>query len=292
MDEAGNSSHRWTVVLGSTLRALRSWPAAIGAPLVQTLDLAMSVSDPARIVMTLAAPDLLDARLAHPALSLGRVLREPADRGTACSLFLALRYIQAADPDALIVVLPADHFVHPPRAFSARVIAALEAARRIHRMVILGVAPTTLETPHGWILPGSPMARVSQLEVRRVEVCIDQPGRDLATLMRDTGGLWSTLILAAPLERLWASGRRCLPEVLAALDSFSDVAGTPLEQSWLEATYDRLPHRSIASHFLHRLGEELAVAELEEVSWCDWDCSRRILDALHEAGDLPLTAGP
>jgi mannose-1-phosphate guanylyltransferase len=286
MDDDASRSHTWTVVLGSTFRVVPSWPSEIGTPLVQTLDLATSISDPERVVTTLAACDPLDAHATHPALALGRVLREPVDRGTACSLFLALGHIQAVDPDALIVVLPTDHFVHPAHEFGARVATALEAARRLDRIVVLGVAPTSIETAHGWILPGSPIARVSQLEVRRVEVFIDQPSRDLAALIRDTGGLWSTMFLAAPLGRVWASGRRGLPEVLSALEPFVDFAGRPFERSWLEATYDRLPHRSIAAHFLHRLGEELAVAELDQVSWCDWDCSRRILDALHEAGGL------
>jgi len=294
MDGAVDHRHTWTVVLGGALEPEGSWPGDISSPLSQTLDLAMSISDARRVVVPLPAREpwaALPGGPSHPVLDQGRVLREPSDRGTACSLFLALCLVQAVDPEALIVVLPADHFVHPAHALGIRVTAALDTARRIDRTVVLGVAPTSLEARHGWILPGSPVARVSQLEVRRVETFIERPSHDLAALIRDTGGLWSTMMLAAPLERLWASGLRSLPELLTPLDPFPAVAGTPLERPWLDATYARLPRRSIASDFLHRLGEELAVAELNEVSWCDWESSRRILDVLHDLGGRPENIG-
>src|SRR5207247_4854391 len=42
----------------------------------------------------------------HP----GLVVRQPANRDTAAGIFLPLTYVRAADPEAVVAILPSDHF--------------------------------------------------------------------------------------------------------------------------------------------------------------------------------------
>src|SRR5256885_6845085 len=60
-----------------------------------------------------------------------------------------LRHV--ARGDALMAVLPADHYIEQPQKFLEVVNAALDAARQPGRMVVLGIPPTRPETGFGYI---------------------------------------------------------------------------------------------------------------------------------------------
>src|SRR5580693_1832838 len=81
-----------------------------------------------------------------------RVLTEPVGRNTAAAIALAAIHVRhAARGDALMAVLPADHFIANPERYRITVRAALDVARRPGRMVVLGIPPTRPETGFGYI---------------------------------------------------------------------------------------------------------------------------------------------
>src|SRR5260221_11846063 len=81
-----------------------------------------------------------------------RVLTEPVGRNTAAAIALAALHVRhAAQGDALLAVLPADHYIANPERYRIIVRAALDAARRKGRMVVLGIPPTRPETGFGYI---------------------------------------------------------------------------------------------------------------------------------------------
>jgi len=57
----------------------------------------------------------------------------------------------AARADALMAVLPADHYIEQPQKFREIVNAALDVAREPGRMVVLGIPATKPETGFGYI---------------------------------------------------------------------------------------------------------------------------------------------
>src|SRR6266849_4248684 len=81
-----------------------------------------------------------------------RVLMEPVGRNTAAAIALAALHVRhAARGDALLAVLPADHYIANPERYRIIVRAALDVARRKGRMVVLGIPPTRPETGFGYI---------------------------------------------------------------------------------------------------------------------------------------------
>src|SRR5258708_12308910 len=80
------------------------------------------------------------------------VLTEPLGRNTAAAIaFAAIHVRQAARGDALMAVLPADHFIAQPEKYLRIVSAALGSAREQERMVVLGIPPTRPETGFGYV---------------------------------------------------------------------------------------------------------------------------------------------
>src|SRR5216683_3828614 len=87
-----------------------------------------------------------------PAAARKRVLTEPLGRNTAAAIALAAIHVRhAADGDALMAVLPADHFIAELEKYRRIVNAALQAAREQERMVVLGIPPTRPETGFGYV---------------------------------------------------------------------------------------------------------------------------------------------
>jgi mannose-1-phosphate guanylyltransferase/mannose-6-phosphate isomerase len=84
------------------------------------------------------------------------IVVEPIARSTAPAIAVAAMLVRKRDPDALLLVLPADHSVKNPAAFQAAVDSATAGA--VRRMLItFGVSPDRPETGFGYIHCGQPL---------------------------------------------------------------------------------------------------------------------------------------
>jgi mannose-1-phosphate guanylyltransferase/mannose-6-phosphate isomerase len=82
------------------------------------------------------------------------ILLEPAARNTAPAVAAAANYLLAIDPDALMLVLAADHVVNDGAAFhAATLLAAAQASSGA--LVTYGIVPTAPETGYGYIQRGA-----------------------------------------------------------------------------------------------------------------------------------------
>ncbi len=79
------------------------------------------------------------------------IVLEPVGRNTAPAIALAA---DAADPEALLLVLPADHVIRDVPAFQAAIRRALPAAEA-GRLVTFGIVPNAPETGYGYIRRGA-----------------------------------------------------------------------------------------------------------------------------------------
>src|SRR5712692_2382162 len=87
-----------------------------------------------------------------PAAARKHVLTEPLGRNTAAAIALAAVHVRhAARGDALLAVLPADHYIAQADRYRQIVRAALKVAREPGNMVVLGIPPTRPDTGFGYI---------------------------------------------------------------------------------------------------------------------------------------------
>ena len=85
------------------------------------------------------------------------IILEPAGRNTAPAIALAALQAQAQQPEALLLVLPADHHVTDPAAFRAAVGRAVAPARA-GKLMTFGVVPSRPETGYGYVRCGEALA--------------------------------------------------------------------------------------------------------------------------------------
>ena len=90
------------------------------------------------------------------------VLLQPSNKGTAPGILWPAHWVSRRDPEAVVAVFPADHFIHPEPAFLAYVAQAVEIAQHHPDLVVLlGVRPDRAEEGYGWIEPGEPLPGVA-----------------------------------------------------------------------------------------------------------------------------------
>lgn len=98
---------------------------------------------------------------------------EPAGRNTAPAIALAALHLAATDPAALMLVMPADHFIRDEPAFATAVAAAAKAAVAGGALVTFGIKPTYAETGYGYIRGGEALDGVTG--VRKVAEFVEKP---------------------------------------------------------------------------------------------------------------------
>lgn len=149
-------------------------------------------------------------------LSQRRTLVEPARRNTAMAVALAAYRLLAEDPDAVMVVLPADHHIPNDRAFAAAVQRAARAANREGVLVTLGIRPTRPDTGYGYIRLGAEAAGYRGLH--RVDRFVEKPGAKTAARYVAGGRhLWNAGIFVWRADAIVREIECCAPELHKAL---------------------------------------------------------------------------
>ncbi len=124
-----------------------------------------------------------------PAAARKRVLSEPIGRNTAAAIALAAFHVRHAEKggDALLAVLPADHYFADAPGYRKIVSAALSTAREPGRMVVLGIPPTRPDTGFGYIERIGDAAHAKGFPVFAVKRFTEKPQQALAQEYLESG---------------------------------------------------------------------------------------------------------
>lgn len=106
-----------------------------------------------RIFVVTAANQALEMMLQTPDIPRENFLIEPEPKGTASVIALAALKLKIIDDQALMIVLPADHFIKNTDLFKFLMHSATEVAKAGY-LVTLGISPTYPSTAYGYIQQG------------------------------------------------------------------------------------------------------------------------------------------
>lgn len=189
-----------------------------------TVDRSLALFGPDRIRVVASAPltALLSAEIEE--LPAEAWLVEPVARGTGPALALAAREISAAEPNAAMVSMHADHVIRPLEAFRATVARAIEAATTTERLFCIGARPDRAETGYGYMKLGEPLGE----RTWKVDRFVEKPDPETAQGYVEAGThLWNTGIFVWRCADLLEAIRSCTPEMAPALPRLEsyDVSG-------------------------------------------------------------------
>lgn len=253
-----------------------------------TVDRIAPICPPQRRLCITAA-HLVDAVAAVlPELLTGQIIGEPVPRNTAPAMAIAAIVAEQLAADAILVLLPADHFVADAEAFRQVILRASEIADQGH-IVTLGVGPTSPETGYGYIELGDPLGAYAFAVARFVE----KP--DFATAVEYLAGgqhLWNAgvfvlradVALRALDNHVPAIGQALAPVRACARDHASaDFA------SILRVAFAQCPSISIDYGVMEH-ESDIAVVRLD-AGWSDVGTWSSVL-ALRPEGEANFVHGP
>jgi len=170
---------------------------------------------------------------------------EPMGRNTAPAIGLAATYLARRDPDATMVVLPADHLIDNRAAF----LRAVRLAARLAQdglLVTFGIPPARPDTGYGYIQLGDAIVGNEGLSAHRVLGFREKP--DAATAARylaEGGYAWNSGMFVWRADVILAAFREFLPEFHRALGQFGATIDTGKEKAALDRLYRKAPSVSI-----------------------------------------------
>ncbi|MBQ0823530.1 mannose-1-phosphate guanylyltransferase/mannose-6-phosphate isomerase [Microvirga sp. HBU67558] len=139
------------------------------------------------------------------------IILEPVQRDSAAAIAVAACHAASSDPEAILLIVPADHVIDDPEAFLMSCEAAIEPARQGHIM-ILGLVPQDPATGYGYIRPG---IRIDGTAAFKVDSFIEKPDGFAAQGYIEQGYLWNSGIFMFRADVMLDELARFQPEILA-----------------------------------------------------------------------------
>lgn len=220
------------------------------------------------------------------------ILLEPVGRNTAPAVAAAAHFLAAIDPDAVMLVLPADHVIEDGAAFAA---AVARAAAMVEEgaLATFGIVPTGPETGYGYIRRGAALDGADGCY--QVARFVEKPDRATAQeFLRDGGYDWNSGMFLFRAERYLAELARLRPDIAAASEAavrlgYSDLDFCRLDEDSFNACPSESIDYAVMEHTAH------AVVVPADIGWSDvgswsalWEVLPRDGDGNSHRGDIYL----
>jgi mannose-1-phosphate guanylyltransferase len=202
---------------------------------------------PAERVIVVAGREHADAvHQQLPGIPPGNILVEPIGRNTVPCICLAALWIQKKDPDAIMAVLAADHYIGDTGKLCRCLEAATEAAHQQNCLVTIGITPERPETGYGYIQYGAEIGQYEGMPAFQVKKFHEKPGREKAQEFLHKGTfLWNSGMFVWKASTILAEIKTFLPEIYNKLLPVQSALGTPDAQKAIDAAYAAIKGISI-----------------------------------------------
>lgn len=182
-------------------------------------------------------------------------LLEPTGRNTAPAIAMAAHFLSdRLGPDALMLVLPADHLIREEARFEAAVAEARKLAAQGY-LVTFGIHPTHPETGYGYIRKGTAIAGSGGFEVAAF---VEKPDEVTAIRYVDSG------------EYDWNSGMFCFSAggYLEALQRHAPEIARAAQRCWKATERDQRPMEIPLAPFSECPSQSIDYAVMEKADNC------------------------
>jgi len=226
-----------------------------------------------------------------PSIPEENYLIEPSPRGTASVVGLAAAALKKRDPEAVMAVLPSDHFIRNQDLFHYLLGAALDVARQNY-LVTLGIAPLSPSMAYGYIQQGEPLKGEFKYPVYKVKGFKEKPDEKMAQgFLRSGGYSWNSGIFVWRVSVILSEIEKQMPMLSSALLEISSAWETPKQTEVLRAHWRGLKPETVDYGIMER-AENVAVLPASGLGWSDVGSWDTLFDVLFPdmAGNVSVNA--
>ena len=195
-----------------------------------------------------------------PEIKSENLLTEPYSRNTAPCIAYATYTLLKRDPEAHVVVAPADHIIDDEDLFAETIRKAFDYVYENDVLMTLGVVPTRPDTNYGYIQAYGGSKAYRNNQPLQVKTFTEKPDKEMASLFISTGEfLWNAGIFLWKAATIRREMERYLPEVTGQFTGWESAIGTRIESEFIARAYTGCLNISI----------DYGVMEKTDMAWLD-----------------------
>jgi mannose-1-phosphate guanylyltransferase len=159
------------------------------------------------------------------------MLAEPFGRNTCLAIGCAAVHIQKKDPEAIMVVLSADHLIQPADKWIKTIKVGTKVAAKDNKLITIGINPTRAETGYGYIELGSDLQTIDDINIYNVSAFKEKPRPTVAQQYYYGGKhLWNSGMFIWSVGTILKALEQYMPEMHELLMEYTADIGTDNEE--------------------------------------------------------------
>ncbi len=239
--------------------------------------------DPEHIFVITGEEQVQELREQVPAIPATNYIVEPARRDTGPAAGLGTLYIAHQDPEAVIAVLTADHYISDTAKFRK----ALEAARKLalrDYIVAMGISATFPSPAFAYLRRGKWIDEVDGFSCYQATQLHEKPDPAVAAQLLLSGNYsWNSGMLVWRGETALQAFRKQCPELGDVLDHIEPAIGTPTYETALHKWFPKTPALSFDKAIMQN-AENMVVLTVD-IGWSDVGTWATLYDVLKSDRD-------
>ena len=216
-----------------------------------------------------------------PQIPSENIIIEPQGRNTAPCIGLAALFIRRMDPDAVMVVLPADHIMQDEEEFRRVLSLAIWVAYESGKLITVGIQPTRPETGYGYIQIVDEDDNSNPYFARgvyKVKTFAEKPNLSTAQQFLQSGDFfWNSGMFVWRVDSILKELERLLPEMFNELKKIDEAIGSEKYDLIVETAYRIIRNISIDYGVMEKANDVYVIKG--NFGWSDvgsWDEVYRI----------------
>ncbi|MFC6998528.1 mannose-1-phosphate guanylyltransferase [Rufibacter roseus] len=199
-----------------------------------------------------------------PELSDNQILQEPIGRNTAPCIAYACYKIEKQNPNANIVVAPADHVILREEAFTNCLKEALQATSERDILVTLGIKPSRPDTNYGYIQ----FIDDEQNTLKKVKTFTEKPNLEIAQMFLDSGEfVWNAGIFIWNAKAIIKAFKAYLSDMADTFEEGHSALNSTEEENFISRAYSHCRNISIDYGVMEKADNVFVI--LGDFGWSD-----------------------
>jgi mannose-1-phosphate guanylyltransferase len=251
---------------------------------------------PERIFVVTVEEQARQLRKQAPEIPEQNFILEPSPKNTASVVGLAAVALQKRDPNAVMAVLTADHYIANIERFHQLLRAAFQVAGEGF-LVTLGIKPNFPSTGYGYIHTGNEIGAYQGIRVHNARGFLEKPDEQRAKeLFASDSYAWNSGMFVWKVDQIIVEMARQMPHLYTGLQMISRKWNTDERAETIRKVWEGLERISI-DYGVMEGAENVAVIPVSDLGWSDvgsWESLFEVLPAdehgniIHQAEFLGL----
>lgn len=196
-----------------------------------------------------------------------QIICEPSRKNTAPCIAYANHKIALKNPNANIVVAPADHLILKEDEFVRVINLALKYTEKNDCLLTLGITPSRPDTGYGYIQFDSNHSSIDD-EIKKVKTFTEKPDLELAKQFIESGEFcWNSGMFIWSLKSISKAFDLLLPQMNQLFKEGADKYNTPEEAGFINDTYSICKNISIDYGIMEKSTNVYVISA--DIGWSD-----------------------